>query len=261
MIETQRSCTLVGVHGDVVRRLLIHRGNKIDHRAHIVREAQRAALEWHLDELRRYPNFVKMRFRLVEVFLIEHMHADRLAGRLRGGLLYCETVVLALLNATQPKRIGFLVGEDQTDHLSVRVDALVVASDRSTRLHEKEYRAMLRMSLEHAPRSEQLLPLRTAFRREALTQALAPVQKELGAKRVERLVGALCMVVGIEALIATKEVARLAPDTALGVKRWAAGALLAAALDEARRGKQKGPKRNLRRNGSALHARSLKIIR
>ena len=40
-----------------------------------------------------------------------------------------------------------------------RVDALVVASDRSTRLHEKEYRAMLRMSLEHAPRSEQLLPL------------------------------------------------------------------------------------------------------
>jgi AcrR family transcriptional regulator len=142
-----------------------------------------------------------------------------------------------------------------------RVDALVVASDRSTRLHEKEYRAMLRMSLEHAPRSEQLLPLRTAFRREALTQALAPVQKELGAKRVERLVGALCMVVGIEALIATKEVARLAPDTALGVKRWAAGALLAAALDEARRGKQKGPKRNLRRNGSALHARSLKIMR
>jgi AcrR family transcriptional regulator len=134
-----------------------------------------------------------------------------------------------------------------------RVDALVVASDRSTRLHEKEYRAMLRMSLERAPGSEQLLPLRTAFRRDALVQALAPVQKELGAKRLERLVGALCMVMGIEALIVTKEVARIAPDRALGVKRWAADVLLAAALDEARRRvKQEKRKQNLRRDGSAL---------
>jgi hypothetical protein len=125
-----------------------------------------------------------------------------------------------------------------------RVDALVVASDRSTRLYEKEYRTMLRMSLERAPGSEQLLPIRTAFRREALMQALVPVQKELGAKRLERLVGALCMVVGIEALIATKEVARLAPDRALGVKQWAADVLLAATLDEVRRENRKGRRKN-----------------
>ena len=142
-----------------------------------------------------------------------------------------------------------------------RVDALVVASDRSTRLHEKEYRAMLRMSLERAPGSEQLLPLRTAFRREALMQALAPVQKELGAKRLERLVCALCMVMGIEALIVTKEVARVAPDRALGVKRWAADVLLAAALDDARQVKQERRKQNLRRDGSAFPARSVKNMR
>lgn len=142
-----------------------------------------------------------------------------------------------------------------------RVDALVVASDRSTRRHEKEYRAMLRMSLERAPRSEQLLPLRTAFRREALMQALAPIQKELGGKRLERLVGALCMVMGIEALIVTNEVARIAPDQALGVKRWAADVMLAAALDEARRVNQEKRKQNMRRDGSALPARSLKNMR
>ena len=142
-----------------------------------------------------------------------------------------------------------------------RVDALVAASDRSTRLHEKEYRAMLRMSLERAVGSEQLLPLRTTFRREALMQALAPIQKELGAKRLERLVCALCMVMGIEASIVTKEVARVAPDRALGIKRWAADVLLAAALDDARQVKQERRKQYLRRDGSALPARSVKNMR
>ena len=113
---------------------------------------------------------------------------------------------------------------------------------------------MLRMSLERAPGSEQLSPLRTAFRRDALMQALAPVQIELGAKRLERLVCALCMVMGIEALIVTKEVARVAPDRALGVKRWAADVLLAAALDEARRVKQE-------RREATLEERWISVIR
>ena len=90
-------------------------------------------------------------------------------------------------------------------------------------------------------------------------QALAPVQKELGAKRLERLAGALCMVMGIEALIVTKEVARISPDRALGVKRWAADVLLAAALDEARGVKKEKRKQNLRRDGLALPARSRPI--
>jgi len=63
---------------------------------------------------------------------------------------------------------------------------------------------------------------------------------KLGAKRLARLVCALCMVMGIEALIVTKEVARVAPNRALGVKRWAADVLLAATLDEARRENRKG---------------------
>ena len=112
-----------------------------------------------------------------------------------------------------------------------RVDALVAASDKSTRNYEKEYRSMLQLSLESdSPRE---LPVRTAFRRESLERALQDVEGDLGAERFERLVSALCMMVGIEALVVMQDICLLDPARAKEVKRWAAKVLLQAALDEA----------------------------
>jgi len=103
----------------MVARLLLHRGDEIDHGAHVVRVAQRAALERHVDQLRRNAGLVEMRFRLVEILLVEDVHADRLAARLARGLLQREAVVLALLDAAQPERIRVLVADEQSDHLGV----------------------------------------------------------------------------------------------------------------------------------------------
>jgi hypothetical protein len=120
-----------------------------------------------------------------------------------------------------------------------RVDALVAASDRSTHEHEAVYRAMLHASLEPVAGSDNALPGRTRFRQEALKRALEPVRKELGAKRLDRLIGALSLTIGIEALIVTEDAARLSRKQASDAKRWAARVLLDAMLEEARLEKSK----------------------
>lgn len=133
-----------------------------------------------------------------------------------------------------------LLEESDFDHIFdhstayERLDALVVASDKSIHEHEMVYRAMLHASLEPAGGNDDSLPGRTGFRREALRRALEPVRKELGAKRFERLIGALSLTIGIEALIVTEDAARLSREQALGVKRWTARVVLDAMLQEAR---------------------------
>jgi AcrR family transcriptional regulator len=114
-----------------------------------------------------------------------------------------------------------------------KVDALVRASDKSIREYEKEYRAMLRASLEAAATSREVLPRRSAFRRDMVTEALAGMDKRLGRERLERLVAAICMVIGIEAQVVTRDVCLLPLDRARQIKRWAAEALVRAALAEA----------------------------
>jgi AcrR family transcriptional regulator len=110
-----------------------------------------------------------------------------------------------------------------------RVDAVVGASDKSTRDYEKEYRTMLRVSLG----GTELLPQRTAFRREILAKALCGTEATLGRERLERVISAICMVIGIEALVVTRDVCLLSPERSRQIKRWAADALLRKALAEA----------------------------
>jgi AcrR family transcriptional regulator len=121
------------------------------------------------------------------------------------------------------------------------VDSLVTASHRSTHDHEDEYRTMLRLSLERTESSS--VPARGAFRRDALMRALHSVEKELGRERFERVVSALCMMVGIEALVVMQDICLLEPARAREVKRWAAKVILQAAMEEARREMPKQPGR------------------
>src|SRR5262249_26209128 len=107
--------------------------------------------------------------------------------------------------------------------------------DRSTHDYETEYRAMLRASLEAAAPSRELLPQRSPFRREMVAKALAGVEKPLGRERLERRASAICIVMGIEALIVTRDVCLLPAERAREIKRWAAGVLVRAALAEAKK--------------------------
>lgn len=122
------------------------------------------------------------------------------------------------------------------------VDALVVESDRSTNEYENEFRAMLRVSLEQA----KVEGARGRVRYSSLKKALAGLQASMSPSTFERLVCALSLTVGIEALVVLRDVCRLPADKAREVKRWAAKSLLQAALAEAQ--SDTGKKRKLKRN-------------
>lgn len=121
---------------------------------------------------------------------------------------------------------------DQAETASDKVDVLVVASDQSVRDHEKEYRAMLRTSLEYAPGGREEVPGRIGFRRRLLSEALYDLEKQLGQERFERLIGAISLTLGIEALIVLSDVCLLPAERGQEIKRWAARALLDAVLSE-----------------------------
>lgn len=62
--------------------------------------------------------------------------------------------------------------------------------------------------------------------------ALAPAREKLGAVRFDRLVKALAILMGTEAMIVCRDVLGIGADEALDLKLWATDALLRAALAE-----------------------------
>src|SRR5262245_476790 len=121
---------------------------------------------------------------------------------------------------------------ENKDSVLDKVDALVSASDKSIRDYEAEYRAMLRASLEAAASSHELLPRRSSFRRDMVAKALAGMEKSFDRECLERLASAICIVMGIEALVVTCDICLLPAERGREVKRWAARALVRAALAE-----------------------------
>jgi len=66
-----------------------------------------------------------------------------------------------------------------------------------------------------------------------IESAIAPLERELGARNYRRLVCALAMVVGWEALIVQRDVCGLTPKEGENLSLWAAHALVSAARREA----------------------------
>jgi hypothetical protein len=73
-------------------------------------------------------------------------------------------------------------------------------------------------------------PVRSGRRRQWLAEVLDPALPDLPAAERERLIDALSLCLGVEAFTVMRDVCRLDDDEALAVVRWAAGALLDAAL-------------------------------
>jgi AcrR family transcriptional regulator len=141
----------------------------------------------------------------------------------------------------------------QSSDVAARVDAVVETSDASITLHEEQYRAMLRLSLEADPADE--LPRRPAYRRQWLTDALDPLRDTLDPRSFGRLVAALSLCVGIEAQISLCDVCGLTPDEARAVKLWTARALLKAALAEIEQGGSTPQARRSQDRGSPISTR------
>ena len=115
---------------------------------------------------------------------------------------------------------------------AARLDAVVRADHALVVKHETAFRTALRVMLAPGADGPAEIPRRPGNRLRYLTDALEPLHDRLGAERLERLVAALAMCVGIESLLVTADICALPPEAGLGVKRWAASALLQAALAE-----------------------------
>lgn len=121
--------------------------------------------------------------------------------------------------------------------VEARLDRAVQALQRSAADNEQLLRTMIRLTVS-APSpsasSDKSIPKRGYRRIEWIALSLAPAKKTLGKRRYERLVSAIAMCVGIEALIVLRDLRGLSEAQAEEVSRWAARTLLREALDEAR---------------------------
>ncbi|WP_433723822.1 hypothetical protein ACQP0C_25535 [Nocardia sp. CA-129566] len=63
--------------------------------------------------------------------------------------------------------------------------------------------------------------------------ALEPLRKTLSPSRFDRLLHSVVTVFGVEAMITTRDTCELDPEAATEVMRWAARALVRAAIAEA----------------------------
>jgi AcrR family transcriptional regulator len=123
------------------------------------------------------------------------------------------------------------------DDIWVRLDTLVNEGLRSSLEREVELRTVLRLTIEQrlAEARDGVLreaPLRGGRRVEWIELALAPVREGLGERRFERLVSALAVVVGFDALLVLRDIRGLDRDAMETVSRWMARTLLRASLEE-----------------------------
>ncbi len=125
--------------------------------------------------------------------------------------------------------------EDPEARLEMLIDAL------QKRIIDKEaaFRTMLRLSLEQSPEEEQYggesVPsprLRGGGRVRWIEKALAPVEGRFEESDFRRLVAALSLCMGIEALVVLRDVCALESSGAEEVLRWAARTLLRSSLAE-----------------------------
>jgi AcrR family transcriptional regulator len=119
----------------------------------------------------------------------------------------------------------------------VGVDALVSTSTRLAPVTLPLGRKIIRLTVD-AGQPGQDAPKR-GFRRVAwVEQAVEPLRRELSHEQFERLVSALCLVVGWEAHIILEDVRGLRPEEEERVLRWAARALVDAIRAEDRDGQR-----------------------
>jgi AcrR family transcriptional regulator len=126
---------------------------------------------------------------------------------------------------------------EQSEDVETRLDNLVGAALESSIVSEVPLRTLVRITVERRldeARGGPPLdaPLRGGRRIEWIEAALEPVRERLGPDRFERLVSALAMVIGLEALLVLRDIRGLDRAGMEEVSRWATKALLHASLEE-----------------------------
>jgi len=123
---------------------------------------------------------------------------------------------------------------DGDDDAESRVEALTRAVQRLFITTERQGRTLIRLTVDGERKGGATgEPVRGYRRVEWIERALAPARARLGKRRFERLVSALAMVIGWEALIVARDIRGLSLKEAEDASAWAARALVHAALEDA----------------------------
>jgi len=139
---------------------------------------------------------------------------------------------LATIDATKTVEAALSEGDDDGD-VEARVERMARAIQRNAVDTEQQGRALMRLTANRAPGDgANGVPPRGYRRVEWIERALAPLRAKLDAARFERLVSALAMIIGWEALIVQRDIRALTLDEAEDLSAWAARALVRATLEE-----------------------------
>jgi AcrR family transcriptional regulator len=119
-------------------------------------------------------------------------------------------------------------GGDVTERVTAMIRAVSAMSAETLPLG----RSLIRLTVDSPDSTKQAQP-RRGYRRIAwIERALEPLRPQLDTARFERLVSALAMVTGWEALIILQDLRGLTPPEQAETSAWAAQALVRAALHE-----------------------------
>jgi AcrR family transcriptional regulator len=176
-----------------------------------------------------------------------------------------QLLVEAALEGLRPKIESAIAGPTQGDKtnpvesVETRLDRTVLAVQRNAVENEALLRTMIRLTVGpfDANQPEPTAPLRRGYRRiEWIELALAPAKSQLAGKRYERLVAALTVCLGIDALIVLRDLCGMSSEGAESVSRWMAQALLHASLTEGPATSKTPGAKKKRARGAARQRRS-----
>lgn len=162
------------------------------------------------------------------------------AGVSRATAYRCFPSQAALVQTVVDEALGPILGWDSSSaSASERVDDLLSSSFARILEFESTFKAALKLSLEQWARDRAgTLGEEQTFKRghrvELLQKAIEPLREELGNKRFLRLARALSLTYGLEVLVVLKDMWGLSSRQMQDTARWAARALVEAALNEAR---------------------------
>lgn len=158
--------------------------------------------------------------------------------------LYFPTFDQLLIDATvgalsEPPVQRVLERASTDDDVSARVERLVRSLHPVTPEMERLGRSLIRLTVDADARPPADGMPRRGYRRvEWIESALAPSRGDLDRARWRRLVCALAMVVGWEALIVQRDVCGMSAEEGEELSVWAAHALVKATFDDARRSRR-----------------------
>ena len=162
-----------------------------------------------------------------------------------------EALLIEVSEMTDAATVEALLANLKTDDVEERLLLLIDTFDGLALAEEEHYRTFTRVSLDTWLRGrrngEDAPVVREGRRMRWLETVLAPLD-ELPPERRRLLQAALALTLGGEAIITMKDVCRLDNDETIAVLRWAATALLRAAVEESPRSAPDEPNRP-KRNG------------